>query len=224
MSRTRPLPGSGWAVEVAPDRLSGFLDRFAARHGGVTSTVVHPRRVVVRASDGATATMPVPFGPLDAPAGEHSGLAVAGLLAHLHRPRRIGLVLVRLGGHSVGVAEDGVVFASSTGQRPVHGRSAAGGWSQKRFARRRAGQAREALRSAADTVARLLVPIAGELDAVMLGGDRAALRELAADRRIAGLLARAEPRVLDLPGPRRAALDDAARRVRWVEVEIRDPS
>lgn len=224
MTRTRPLPGGGRAVEVAPERLVGFLDRFAARHGGVTSTVVQPRRVVVRAADGSTATMPVPFGPLDAPDGERSGLAVAGLLAHLHRPRRVGLVLVRLGGHSVGVAEDGVVLASSTGQRPVHGRSAAGGWSQQRFARRRAEQAREALRSAADTVARLLLPIAGELDAVMLGGDRAALRELAADPRITGLLARADPRVLDVPEPRRAVLDDAARRARCLEVEMRDPS
>lgn len=209
-------------MEVAPDRLAGFLDRFAERHGEVTSTVVQPRQVVVRAADGVTATMPVPFGPLDAPAGEHAGLAVAGLLAHLHRCRRLGLVLVRLGGHSVGVAEDGVVLASCTGRRLVHGRSAAGGWSQQRFARRRAEQAREALRSAADAVARLLLPIAGELDAVMLGGDRAALRELAADRRIADLLARAEPRVLDVPEPRRAVLDEAARRARCVEVEIRD--
>ncbi|MGH3692700.1 MAG: acVLRF1 family peptidyl-tRNA hydrolase [Pseudonocardiaceae bacterium] len=221
MSRTRELAGGGRAVEMAPERLPGFLERFAAGHSGVLTTTVTPQRVDVTTGDGTTVSIPVPFGPLVAPAGQRAGLAVDELLDHLLVARTIGLVLVRLGGYSVGVARAGMVLTSSTGSRLVHGRSAAGGQSQQRFARRREGQARVALRAAADTAARVLLPRAAELDAVILGGDTAALRTLAADPRLAALLERAEPRVLDIPEPRRAVLDEAAHRARCVEVHLR---
>jgi hypothetical protein len=221
MSRTRELAAGGRAVEVEPERLGGFLDRFAAGHGGARHTVVAAQRVDVAAADGWTASVPVPFGPLDAPPGRRDGIAVDELLDHLMAPRTIGLVLVRLGGYSVGVARAGAVLSSSTGNRPVHGRIAAGGQSQQRFARRRENQARVALQAAADTAARVLLPRTAELDAVVLGGDPTALRTLAADPRLTVLLSRAEPRVLDISEPRRAVLDEAARRARCVEVELR---
>ncbi len=215
------MAGGGRAVEVEPERLAGWYDRFATRHGGVAATVLGPASVLVRAADGTTATCDVPFGPLDA-TGTVDGLAVEPLVAHLLVPRRVGLLLVRLGGHSVGIARDGVVEASRTGRRQVHGRSAAGGWSQRRFARRRAGQARAALETAADDAAAVLVPRLSELDAVVLGGDRRALDSLRADPRLATLFALAGPRVLDVPDPRRAVLDEAARRARGVELVVRD--
>jgi predicted NBD/HSP70 family sugar kinase len=162
----------------------------------------------------------VPFGGLDADAGDDP---VAALHAHLTAPRRIGIVLVRLGGYSLGVAVGGVVEASTTGSRLVHGRNRKGGSSSGRFARRRDNQARAALDAAADAVARFLLPVADTLDAVVLGGDTAALDELRADRRLTALLARAEPRVLDVPEPRRAVLDDAARRALAVEIVVHDP-
>ncbi|MGH3770265.1 MAG: acVLRF1 family peptidyl-tRNA hydrolase [Pseudonocardiaceae bacterium] len=221
MGRTRELAGGGRAVEVEPERLAAFLARFAAGHGGALTTTVARDWVDVVAADGATASIPVPFGPLVAPAGQRAGLAVDDLLDHLMVSRTIGLLLVRLGGYSVGVARAGAVLTSSTGSRPVHGRSAAGGQSQQRFARRREGQARVALRAAADTAARVLLPRAAELDAVVLGGDAVALRTLAADPRLAALLERAQLRVLDIAEPRRAVLDEAARRVRCVEVQLR---
>ncbi|MGH3910389.1 MAG: acVLRF1 family peptidyl-tRNA hydrolase [Pseudonocardiaceae bacterium] len=220
MSRTRELAAGGRAVEVAPERLAGFLDRFAAGHGGAVTTTVAPEQVDVVAVDGWTASVPVPFGLLVGQPGERDGIAVAELLDHLMAPRTIGLLLVRLGGYSVGVARAGVVLSSSTGSRLVHGRSAAGGQSQQRFARRREGQARVALQAAADTAARVLLPRAAELDAVVLGGDTTALRSLAADSRLTALLKRAEPRVLDIPEPRRAVLDEAAHRARCVEVQL----
>ncbi len=215
------MAGGGRAVEVEPERLAGWYARFGARHGGVTDTVRSPAQVVVTAADTATATCAVPFGPL-ADTGSAGGLAIEPLVAHLLVPRRIGLLLVRLGGHSVGVARGGVVEASRTGHRLVHGRSAAGGWSQRRFARRRAGQAREALRTAADDAAAVLVPRLSELDAVVLGGDQRALDGLRADPRLARLFALAQPRVLDVPEPRRAVLEDAARRARGAEIVVRD--
>jgi Actinobacteria/chloroflexi VLRF1 release factor len=114
-----------------------------------------------------------------------------------------------------------VVLTSSTGSRPVHGRTAAGGQSQQRFARRREGQARVALQAAADTAVRVLLPRAAELDAIVLGGDATALRSLIADPRLTALLERAESRMLDIPEPRRAVLDEAARRAHCVEVQLR---
>ncbi|WP_433869335.1 acVLRF1 family peptidyl-tRNA hydrolase [Saccharopolyspora sp. CA-218241] len=221
MSRVRELPGGGRAVEVEPERLVGWFERFAARHGGVERTALTGARVEVRAADGAAAGVAVPFGPLPTAPAEHAGLAVDALVDHLRAPRRIGLVLVRRGAHSVGVAEGGRVVRSNTDRHLVQGRSKAGGWSQQRFARRREGQGKRAVRDAADAVAAVLLP--ERLDAVVLGGDRAALESLRADPRLAGLLARAEPRVLDVPEPRRAVLDEAARRARAVEVEVRDP-
>lgn len=78
-----------------------------------------------------------------------------------------------------------------------------GGSSSGRFARRREGQARLALDAAADAVARVL--LLERLDALVLGGDAAALAALHADPRLSALLSGAEPRILDVPEPRRAA-------------------
>lgn len=220
MSRVRPAAGGGRAVEVEPERLAGWFARFGDRHSGVISTSVAADRVVVTAADGATASVSAAFDGFS-PVGEHEGLVVEPLLDNACASRRIGLLLVRLGGHSVGVAVDGEVVVSATDSRQVHGRNKAGGWSQQRFARRREGQARVALRAAADDAARVLAPRVGELDAVVLGGDRQALDALRADRRLAEVFALASPRVLDVAEPRRAVLDEAARRARAVEVVVR---
>lgn len=222
-SRVRQLPGGGRAVEVEPERLAGWFERFARRHEGVARTSEQPDTVRVSAVDGAEAVVRVPFGEITGPAGESEGLVITGLLDHVSRSRRLGLVLVRHGAHSIGVVRDGEVVSSTTDRHYVQGRTKAGGWSQKRYARRRAGQSRKALASAADAVAQLLLPERAELDGVVLGGDRAALDELASDRRLAGLLAAAEPRVLDIPEPRSAVLREAARRAVSVEVEVREP-
>ncbi|GLZ33581.1 hypothetical protein Lesp02_57690 [Lentzea sp. NBRC 105346] len=215
MAKVRSVPGGGRAVEVEPERLEGWFQRFGERHGGVAETVVRRRQVVVTALDGATAEFST---PVDLPEGN----GLKGAVEALQRPRRVGLVLVRLGGHSIGIAYGGVVEVSTTDSRQVHGRSAAGGWSQQRFARRREGQARVALKAAADDVARVLVPRLSDLEAVVLGGDRAALDALKADPRLGVVFAKAEARVLDVAEPRRAVLDDAAQRARAVEVIVRD--
>src|SRR6266568_1545300 len=220
----RPASGGGRYVEISPARVSGWFGRFAERHQGIRQTELTDHQVTVLAQDGSSAVVDVPFTPLrtvdgcrldwlpGSPPLCRPGLAVDDLVTHLLVPRRIGLLLVRLGGHSVGVAESGRVLVSATDRKLVHGRAKAGGWSQQRFARRRAGQAREALRAAADDAVRVLVPRLPELVAVVLGGDRRALDILRADQRLAGVFALARPRVLDVPEPRRTVLDDAAER------------
>ncbi|UOZ02617.1 acVLRF1 family peptidyl-tRNA hydrolase [Amycolatopsis sp. WQ 127309] len=215
MAKAREVAGGGRAVTVPPERLAGWFARFAQRHDGVVTTEATPAEVRVVAGDGTTAIATVPFGLLVAPSLE-------GLVAHALVPRRIALLLVRLGSHSVGVSFDGRIEVSRTGRHLVHGRSAAGGWSQQRFARRREGQARHALQAAARDAAEVLVPRLSEVDAVVLGGDRRALDELREDRRLAPLFARAEPRVLELGEPRRSVLEDAAARALEVEITLRD--
>ncbi|MER5392336.1 hypothetical protein ABTZ89_24965, partial [Saccharopolyspora sp. NPDC002686] len=121
MSRARELPGGGRAVEVVPERVAGWFDRFAVSHGGVERTVVEPRRIEVRAGDGGRAVVDVPFGPLPPPHGEQPGLVVQPLVEHLEQPRRIGLVLVRLGAHSVGIARGGRIERSTTGRLRFQG-------------------------------------------------------------------------------------------------------
>jgi hypothetical protein len=217
MAKARQVAGGGRAVEVPPERLAGWFTRFAERHDGVVTTEAMPGAVRVAAGDGTTATATVPFGLPDVP-------SVEGLIEHALVPRRIALLLVRLGRHSVGIAFDGRVEVSRTGRHLVHGRSAAGGWSQQRFARRREGQARHSLSAAARDAFEVLVPRLSGVDAVVLGGDRRALDELREDRRLAPLFARAEPRVLELGEPSRALLEEAAVRARSVEITLRDPS
>ncbi|RSN41141.1 hypothetical protein DMC64_30335 [Amycolatopsis sp. WAC 04197] len=216
------MAGGGRAVEVAPDRLEGWYARFAVRNEGVRSTELKPDTVTVVADNGVVAVAIVPFGPLKAE-GTVTGLAVGPLVEHALISRRIALLLVRRGGHSVGIARGGVVVQSRTDRHLVQGRSAAGGWSQQRFARRREGQVRTALRAAAEDAFEVLVPQLSEVDAVVLGGDRRALETLREDRRLAPLFERAEPRVLDIPEPRRTVLEDAAERAVAVEITLAGP-
>ncbi|WP_410632875.1 acVLRF1 family peptidyl-tRNA hydrolase [Amycolatopsis sp. cmx-4-83] len=213
--KPQEVAGGGRAVEVPAERLEGFFARFAERHGGIAATEAGPDEVRVTAADGSTATATVPFGPLDEP-------SLDALLAHVLLPRRIALLLVRLGSHSAGIARAGRVEVSRTDRHLVQGRSAAGGWSQQRFARRRAGQARHARQDAAKDAVEVLVPRLSEVDAVVLGGDRRALDELRGDRRLAPLFARAERRVLEVGEPSFAVVQEAAVRATSVQVTLRD--
>jgi hypothetical protein len=229
MSRVRPAAGGGKTVEVTADRIGGWYARFTLRHDIVRVVELGTESFVVEAADGATATASIPFPPLQLNEPPRDlETAVDLVLEHLRRPRLVGLVLVRLGGHSIGVARRGQVLVSATDQLPVHGRNKAGGWSQQRFARRRVGQARVAVQHAAADVRRVLVPRVGELSAVVLGGtvlfnDGRELAALRAEPGLTEVFALAGPRILDVPEPRRAVLDEAARRVFGLEILVREP-
>ncbi|MFZ0217616.1 MAG: acVLRF1 family peptidyl-tRNA hydrolase [Candidatus Dormiibacterota bacterium] len=224
-----PAPGGRRRVEVAPERLARWLDNWAARHGAV-ATRVTPEAVTFTGADGGVVRCEVPFPPLafdgasaDSPV-DLPGLEAAPLLAHVSCERTVAVLLARRGGHAVGVFQGRRLVASKVGRRLVHGRSAAGGWSQHRFERRRENQAREALKAAAADMARVLEPWQDRLDAVVTGGERGALAALANDPRLAPLLARAEHRVLPLPNPRRAVLEEAPDRYRAVVIELEEPA
>ncbi|HVU72374.1 MAG TPA: acVLRF1 family peptidyl-tRNA hydrolase [Mycobacteriales bacterium] len=214
----QPAAGGGHWISVEAERLSGWLVRFADRHGP-TTCAADERTVTFTAADGATATCTVPFPPLPVDPDAADG----GLAAHALARRRVGVLLVRLGGHAAGVVEGARLVSSKVGSRPVHGRSAAGGQSQQRFARRREGQARVALEAAADNAARILVPDAATLDAVVLGGDRGALETVLADARLAPLRPLVVEPVLDVPDPRLRVLEQVPERLRAVRIRVTEP-
>ena len=204
---SRPAAGGGRWVSVAPERLERWLAGFAERHGEVVAD-----GPVLRAADGATAQVQVPFPPL-----------TGDLVLHALADRRVGILLVRLGGHAVGVAEGTRLVVSKVGSRQVHGRSAAGGWSQQRFARRREGQVRVAHAAATQTAVDVLLPHAGTLDAVVVGGERTSVDAVLADRRLAPLVPLVTGRFLDVPDPRLKVLETVPAMLREVQIKLTDP-
>ena len=214
-------------VEVSPDRLTGWLESFARDHGRI-AVEPGPAVVTFRAADGTVAEFHVPFPPLRAPGevppeGTGEPDAWAGQIrAHALRERTVGVLLVRLGGYAAGVftGSGTHLAASKVGSRLVHGRSAAGGSSQQRFARRREKQASEALQAAAGTAAAVFGRFDGKLDVVVLGGDRRAIAGLRDDPRLRAYFKLATDRFLTVPDPRLAVLRGTPRQFQAVRIRI----
>ncbi|AZI58055.1 hypothetical protein EH165_07770 [Nakamurella antarctica] len=219
MSRTRSAPGGGTVVEVSADRLPGWVNRFAGRNGGVANITAKEHLVLLTASDGTTAEIAVPFPPMRLADRE----GVEALLDHLAGLGGVGIIAVRAGAHSIGVAKAGVVVSSKTDRAYLQGRTAAGGWSQQRFARRRGNQLTTSLADAARDAAKVLIPVVAQLDALVVAGDAKALSVVLADTRLQPLLALPRRVFGDIPEPRRTVIDDLAERIFDVEITIRNP-
>ena len=157
----------------------------------------------------------VPFGPL-------SGTRVADLIAHVKQARRVGVLLVRRSGYAVGVFAGSKLETSKVDSTYVQGTTKAGGWSQQRYARRRANQAGAAFAEAADVAARILG--AERLDALVAGGDRAAVRAVLADRRLAHLDALLVPPWLNVKDPKLRVLEATPTQFLAVKITVTDPS
>jgi hypothetical protein len=184
-------------LEVGPERISRWLDGFAERHDGAHLT---EEDAVVRA--------------------EAADGSVAVCTSFPHDP--VGVVLVRRGGYAVGLAHEGRLTAHKCGTRYVQSRTAAGGWSQQRFARRRGNQADELARAVSEHAVRLL-PAAAGVAGLVVGGDRALVREVLADPRLAHLDNLPRRELYDLPDPKLAVLQEAVRRGLAVRVELDEP-
>ncbi|MGD0684885.1 MAG: acVLRF1 family peptidyl-tRNA hydrolase [Streptosporangiaceae bacterium] len=229
--------GARW-IDVDPERLAGWLESFEQRHGA-GSADASPDAVTFRAADGAVAECHVPFPPLaDAHAEGHADSVTRQaatpsraewgerMAAHARAERVVAVFLVRLGGYAAGVFTGPVprLAASKVGSRLVHGRSAAGGTSQHRFARRREKQSAEALGAAAATAAAVFGPYAGRIDALVLGGDRRAMAVLRDDPRLTPYLGLAVERFLTVPDPRLTVLRSAPRLFRAIRIRLTGPA
>jgi len=213
-------------IDVAPERFPGWITSFGERHGGDLTGSPDQEGALFAAADGATARCEVPFPPLDAAANADPVALAQELSAHARADRTVGVLLVRLGGYAAGVftGPGPRLAASKVGARLVHGRSAAGGTSQHRFARRREKQAAEALGAAADTAAAVFGPFAGRIDAVVLGGDRRAVAGLRDDPRLRPYFALAVDRFLTVPDPRLTVLRASPRQFRAARIHLTDPT
>jgi len=222
-----PAAGGGRWVDVPPARLVSWIATFSQRHGeGAVARDEAGVTVTFTAADGAAAECHLPFPPLQRAGTQADGdpAAVAeAIVAHAAADRTVGVLLVRLGGYAVGVftGSPPQLVSSKTGSRPVHGRSAAGGWSQHRFARRRENQAATALRAAADAAAAIFGPC--RLDALVLGGDKRSVAGLRDDPRLASYLGLATDRFLTVPDPRLAVLKETPRSYLAIRIRLTEP-
>ncbi|HET7398066.1 MAG TPA: acVLRF1 family peptidyl-tRNA hydrolase [Intrasporangium sp.] len=201
---------SGRVVEVDPGRWDRWVAGFVARHGPVDverSATGDAALLRVLAADGATAT---------AQGFEHDPL---------------GLVLVRRGGYAVGLARGPRLLASKVGTRRVQSRTAAGGWSQQRYARRRRNQADELVAAVADHARRILLGHAespsrgasGIPHGLVVGGDRTLVREVLDAPALRALRVLPRRELPDLRDPDRTVLEAALRRGRALRVVLTDP-
>lgn len=197
-------------VAVAPERLDRWLAGFGDRHGAVSYDVA-PTSVTVCAEDGSLAVVSVPFEPL-------TELSKDGLIAHVLKPWRLGVLLVRRGGYGAGVFAGGNLLDSKVGSRHVQGTTKAGGWSQQRYARRRDNQAREAFAAATEVAVRILGP--AKLDALVCGGDRRAVDTVLDDPRLKELAGLVRPPFLGVPDPKQKVLEQAGADARAVRIDV----
>lgn len=211
-------------MQVPPGRRQRWLDGFARRHGEPDVTIV-AGAVQLASPDGAVATIESPWGAVAGPD------PVGDLVAQVTRTRLVGVLLVRRRGHAVGLAEGERLIAHRVGRHYVQGRTKAGGWSQQRYARRRDNQAGKAFERATRDAADLLLPVAGTLDAVLLGGDSVAVRTVLEEPVLAALKALAQPhrrRVLPVADPNLRVLTAALPQLLAVQIGLntaaREPS
>lgn len=205
-----PPPGAGHRhVTVSPERLAGWLDRFTERHGPL-HWGVDDGRAAVLAADGAGAWFSPPVG---GPPATSRDTLVRQAIAYTD----FGLVLVRRGGFAVGRVAGTELVASRCGTRYVQGQTKAGGWSQQRYARRRANQADALVDAAAQAVGEVLAGTEGDL---VCGGDRPLLRQVLERSGLPAALDRVRPGWLDVGEPRRRVLDQAVTKARAVRIEL----
>jgi len=176
------VPDQQHVVGVPLRRLPGWLEGFAARHGEWAATPsVEPHGWELLAADDARAQVVVPTW-LESEPRPFDPEALSGLAP------TFGVLLLRRAGYAVAAFEGGTVAEKKVGTRHIHGRTAAGGWSQQRYARRRDNQADEIVDSAAEHVDRILLP-RPDLQFLVTGGDRPLLNAAlkAVDPRLAAL-------------------------------------
>ena len=145
--------------------------------------------------------------------------AAAALVANAHSVPGLRVLLIRRGGYACAVLAGDTVTSSKIGSRYVQGRTAAGGWSQQRFARRRDGQAQALVGSATEVAVRVLLP-AGPDDALVTGGDRPLIDQVLADPRLAALNRLRRGPHLDIGDPRIDLVQELPRTARAIRITL----
>lgn len=200
-------------VQVPASRLARWISGFADRHGGSTETLADGELQLVGA-DTAMATLAPPY-PID----PHT---TADFIDAVSRVPRTAVILIRRGGFAVAIVEGADVVSSDIGKRHVQGRTAAGGWSQQRFARRRDKQVHELVDAAVGYVVRTVLP-GLPVDYIATGGDRPLIDAALEDARLRPLRALPRGPHLDVPDPRRDVVASLPERLSTVTITLIDP-
>jgi hypothetical protein len=244
------IPASARRVTVAAPRLERWLAGYRGNHGELTvqllaePTSTHAEAVakanadanppdvggpgpdetvLIDSSDGARAWLTVPFAPLIVSPG---GDVLAALVTHTQRRRVVAVLLVRRGGYAVGVFDGSELIASKVGTGYVQGGTKAGGWSQKRYSRRRENQAQSVFDRAAEAAVAILIDSAAShashraYDAAFVGGDRRAAEAILADDRLRPIRALVREPLLAVPDPRLTVLRDTPNQFNGVRIAL----
>jgi hypothetical protein len=211
VSRTAPAR----RIEVDPQRIVLWVNGLAERHGALTWST-EGSVVALSAADGTTAVLePFVLGASSRPS------ALDGLAGWALPPTRLALILVRRGGFAVGLGNGTELIAHKVGTRYVQSRTAAGGWSQHRFARRRDNQADALVGSVIEHTLRIV--LGADSDALVVGGDKSLVRDVLADARLAQMAELPRRELFDLPDPKFVVLERALRRGRAVRITLTEP-
>jgi hypothetical protein len=217
VSRPRPAAGGGRRLGVAPERLGRWLDGVAERHGAFTDVREADGVLHVTCADTTALALRAPFDWTPGPA------LLTSFTAAAREPRRAAVLLVRRGRWAVGVFDGSDLVVSKVDARLVQGRTAAGGTSQQRYARRRGNQTDAVVEHAIDTAVRVLLPHSPTVVALFTGGDRGLVDQVLADRRLAPLAALRREPALDVGEPSKAVLLETPAQFRAVDVHIVEP-
>jgi hypothetical protein len=154
----------------------------------------------------------IPPFPVEA-AEERDGWHTGPLLSLLDKPRRVLVVLLRMGGFAIGMFEGERLMSSKVDAPFVKGRHRQGGSSSGRFARRREGQERMLFDKACEVLRAQVEGYHSPPQHLVLGGDRLTLQ--AFEKRCPYLSRfrsiRLDRVLVDIPDPRLAVLQDAPR-------------
>lgn len=211
----RRLPDSGEPGSAAYRRPGGkppldrlALDRDAADRLAETAAESATGSVLLASPDGGPVMLVVPPFPVEIDE-DYSEQYTQPLIELVERERVVAVMLLRLGGFSVGVFRGGTLLDSKTDQRFVKNRNRKGGQSQRRFERIREKQIHELFGKVCAESRERLDPYESEIQHVLFGGDRHTLqafrKECTYFERFGERLL---PRVLPVAGnPRRDSLN-----------------
>jgi hypothetical protein len=192
---------------------------------------------VLSGTDGASADVELPFLPwvapdLSAPDSPLPPTLATAAVEHVRLDRTLIVLLVRRGGYGVGVLRVGAgtdeVLASKVGGAYVQGRTAAGGWSQQRFARRRDNQVAELVGRAVEVAVRLLVPAPAQVPAtaaawLVTGGDGPLVERALADPRLAALHRLPRTARVTVADPKAVVVAQVGHDLRRLRIGLVDP-
>ena len=195
-------------VDVSVDRLDRWVAGFAASHGA-SSWSLDGSTYLLTGADGSWARLR---------AWKPASLLPPDLSLWSESPHRLGIVLIRRGGYAVGLTAGAALVAHKCGTKYVQGRTAAGGQSQQRFARRRSNQADELVGAVAD---RCVAMLASErMDALVVGGDKQLVEQTLDVSRLHALGRLPRREFFDIPDPRFSVLQSVAERARAVTITV----